>query len=209
MAAVLDSVVSEYLVAKARIVDEVIVDLYKLCLMLVAAKGDLDDRKGECSKARLLRDDDAKALRQVCAAILRFEDEPISIQKGSQEGAKVHVRELKERMVLCECSVPDGGTPSKMFQRLDFTPRALSIKVRDNFTLSRCHFFHVYARVCTCRGNILCSVRAEKKQCFFEPQTVKRTNVGCRKNADALSAQESSCSSRTEQNAASCREINA
>jgi hypothetical protein len=48
-----------------------------------AAKSGPDGLKGECETVRL-RDDDAKALRQVCAAILRFADEPISIQTGSQ-----------------------------------------------------------------------------------------------------------------------------
>ena len=49
-----------------------------------AGKSDPDGLKGECGAVRL-RDDDAKALRQVCAAILRFAGEPISIQTGSQE----------------------------------------------------------------------------------------------------------------------------
>lgn len=57
-----------------------------------AANGDLDDLKGDCGAVRV-RDDDAKALRQVCAAILRFADEPISIQTGSQDGAVGRARE--------------------------------------------------------------------------------------------------------------------
>jgi hypothetical protein len=48
-----------------------------------AEKSDPDGLKGEYETVRL-GDDDAKALRQVCAAILRFADEPISIQTGSQ-----------------------------------------------------------------------------------------------------------------------------
>jgi hypothetical protein len=51
--------------------------------VVAKAAGDPDGLKGECEIVRL-RNDDAKALRQVCAAILRFADEPISIQTGSQ-----------------------------------------------------------------------------------------------------------------------------
>ena len=65
-----------------------LVDLGKVFAVCVAVKGSLDVLEGDCSNTRL-RDDDVKALRQVCAAILRFADEPISIQTGSQEGAKV------------------------------------------------------------------------------------------------------------------------
>jgi hypothetical protein len=71
--------------------------------MIVGTKGGKDTRTGECSNA-MLRDGDAKALRQVCAAILDFAIEPISIQTGSQKGAKRQRRELKEWMVLWECS---------------------------------------------------------------------------------------------------------
>ena len=91
-----------------------------------AAKSGPDGLKGECGTVRLL-DDDAKALRQVCAAILRFADEPISIQTGSREGAEGRVRELKEeKMGIMPVQRYRG---QKMFQRLDFTPSAPSIKV--------------------------------------------------------------------------------
>ena len=85
-----------------------------------AVKSDPDGLKGECETVRL-RDDDAKALRQVCAAILRFADEPISIQTGSREGAEGRVRELKgEKMGIMPVQRYRG---QKMFQRSDFTPR--------------------------------------------------------------------------------------
>lgn len=152
MAAVLDSVASECLIANARVVDEMIVDLYKVRWVFAATRGDLDDRKGECSKARLLRDDDAKALRQVCAAILKFADEPISIQKGSQEGAKMHVRELKERMVLCKV---------KRYRRRNTFEDVSKIRLHaKSFLHQGERQLHVVALpllscVCTCRENSL------------------------------------------------------
>ena len=87
------------LLENARAVDAEAVDLIVMRAVSTVAKGDPDGLKGECSTARL-RDDDAEALRQVCAAILRFADEPISIQTGSHEGAEGRVRRLKgEKMV--------------------------------------------------------------------------------------------------------------
>jgi hypothetical protein len=82
MVAVFDSVSVGCLLANARVADLLMGDLCTVCVVSVAAKGDLKDLEDECSTAKL-RDDDAKALRQVCAAILRFADEPISIQTGS------------------------------------------------------------------------------------------------------------------------------
>ena len=83
-----------------RVVEYMVRDLCAVYAACAAVNGDSNVLDGECSKAKL-RDDDAKALRQVCAAILRFADEPISIQKGSHEGAKGRAREMKERMVVC------------------------------------------------------------------------------------------------------------
>jgi hypothetical protein len=91
MIAGFDSVSAGCLLANARVADLRMEDLC-VCVVSVAAKDDLKDLEGECSTAKL-RDDDAKALRQVCAAILRFADEPISIQTGSREGAEGQVRE--------------------------------------------------------------------------------------------------------------------
>jgi hypothetical protein len=92
MVAVLESVSAECLLANARVADVMMRDLCTVCVGFVAAKGDRNNLDGECSTAKL-RDDDAKALRQVCAAILRFAYEPISIQTGSREGAGGQVRE--------------------------------------------------------------------------------------------------------------------
>jgi hypothetical protein len=82
MVAVFDCVYADCLLANARVADVMREDLCTMCVVSVVAKDDLKDLEGECSTAKL-RDDDAKALRQVCAAILRFADEPISIQTGS------------------------------------------------------------------------------------------------------------------------------
>ena len=71
------------LLENVRAVDAISVGIRVMRAVSAAAKNDPDGLKGECSTLRL-RDDDAKALHQVCAAILRFADEPISIQKGSQ-----------------------------------------------------------------------------------------------------------------------------
>jgi hypothetical protein len=90
--AVFDSVSAGGLLANVRVADVMMEDLCTVCVVSVAAKGALNNLDGECSTAKL-RDDDAKALRQVCAAILRFADEPISIQTGSREGAEGQVRE--------------------------------------------------------------------------------------------------------------------
>jgi hypothetical protein len=104
MAAVVMRVSLNCLLENTRAVDERTVNLRIVCAVSAAAKIDPDGLKGECSNVEL-RDDDVKALRQVCAAILRFADEPISIQTGSQEGAEGRARELKgAKMVFCRCS---------------------------------------------------------------------------------------------------------
>lgn len=72
------------LLENARAVIEKAVGLRVMRVVSAAGKSNPDGLKGECGTVRL-RDDDAKALRQVCTAILRFADEPISIQTGSQE----------------------------------------------------------------------------------------------------------------------------
>lgn len=108
------------LLERVRAVDAKAVGTRAMRAVSAGAKSDLDGLKGECSTVRL-RDDDAKALRQVCAAILRFADEPISIQTGSREGAEGRVRELKgEKMGIMPVQRYRG---QKMFQRSDFTPR--------------------------------------------------------------------------------------
>ena len=92
------------LLENARAVDAKAAGIRVMRAVSAGAKSDPDGLKGECDTVRL-RDDDAKALRQVCAAILRFADEPISIQTGSREGAEGRVRELKgEKIVLTTVS---------------------------------------------------------------------------------------------------------
>jgi hypothetical protein len=71
------------LLENSRVVDAKTAGLSVMHAVSAAEKSDPNGLKGECETVRL-RDDDAKALRQVCAAILRFADEPISIQTGSQ-----------------------------------------------------------------------------------------------------------------------------
>ena len=141
---------SKCFVANARVVDEIIVDLYKVRWVFAAATGDLDDREGECSKARLLRDDDAKALRQVCAAILRFADEPISIQTGSREGAEGRVRELKgEKMGIMPVQRYRLEV-RRCFKDQTSRQESLYIKVTPKRQL------HVHVHACTwCVANIL------------------------------------------------------
>ena len=115
------------LLENARAVDEKAVSFRVMRAVCAAENSDTDGLKGECGTVRLL-DGGAKALRQVCAAILRFADEPISIQRASQQGAEGRVRELKgEKMDIVMPVQHYRG--QKMFQRLDFAPRAPSIKV--------------------------------------------------------------------------------
>lgn len=114
------------LLENVRAVDAKAVVTRVMCAVSAGPKSDPDGLKGECSTL-ILRDDDAKALRQVCAAILRFADEPISIQTGSREGAEGRVRELKgEKMVLCPCSDTEVR---RCFKDQTSRQESLSIKV--------------------------------------------------------------------------------
>jgi len=105
MAAAVMRVSLKRLLENARAVDVRAVSLCEVRAVSAVAESDPDGLKGECSTVKV-RDDDVKALRQVCAAILRFADEPISIQTGSQEGAERRARELKgEKMVFCRAVI--------------------------------------------------------------------------------------------------------
>lgn len=95
--AFISAVAAVCLVENARLEEVMRLDCKSNGAMRVPVKGACDVLRGKCSCARL-RDDDAKALRleclKVCAAILRFADDTISIQKGLRVGAE---RRRKER----------------------------------------------------------------------------------------------------------------
>ena len=129
------------LLENARAVDANAVGIRVMRAVSAGAKSDPDGLKGECDTVRL-RDDDAKALRQVCAAILRFADEPISIQTGSREGAEGRVRELKgEKMGIMPVQRYRLEV-RRCFKDQTSRQESLSIKVTPKRQL------HVHVHVC-------------------------------------------------------------